>query len=133
MVNTTVCKLYGNPSSDFILSVKQYDVLACKKCDLFYINPYPEESSAHSKVKEYSHNDLVIVDAKKPELYKPLSLFIKMQSARNHINKKIVCFIAAVLGSKNARLKKERFEEFKQTYLNVSGQKFASVDDSKLI
>jgi len=64
MVNTTVCKLCGNPSSDFIFSVKQYDVLACKECGLFYINPYPEESSAHSKVKEYSYNDLDIADAK---------------------------------------------------------------------
>lgn len=74
-MNMTVCKLCGNPSSDFIFSVRQYDVLACKECGLFYINPYPEESGAHSKVKEYSYDDIDIADAEKH--YQATSMFLE--------------------------------------------------------
>lgn len=90
----------------------------------------------HKKVKDLGY-DCEILDvlspndpsAKKPELYKPLSSSIKMQSTQSHINKKIARCLTTLLGSKNDQSRKSRFEAFKRDYLAVSERKFASVDD----
>ncbi|MEN6385118.1 MAG: polysaccharide pyruvyl transferase family protein [Phycisphaerales bacterium] len=90
----------------------------------------------HKKVKDLGY-DCEILDvlapndpcAKRPQIYKPLASSQKMQSIKNRINKKIVTFMAKILGTKNAQLKKEKFEQFKKMYMAVSERKFASVDD----
>lgn len=79
--------------------------------------------------------DLLAFDhpsAAMPELYKALPSAKNARSIRNRINHKMVEIlnsIGEVLNSKNVRIKKERFEKFKQAYIAVSGQKYASVDD----
>ena len=93
----------------------------------------------HRKVRDLGY-DCEILDvlspnhpsAKRPELYKQLWSAKKMISTRNRINIKLMKFlnsIVAGLGSKNARTRKDRFEKFKQAYMAVSEQKYASVDD----
>jgi len=93
----------------------------------------------HKKVRDLGY-DCEILDllspkhpsAKVPELYKPISVSKKMRSTKSHINKKLseaLTFIGTVLNSKNARIRKKRFGEFKQTYMAVSEHKYCSVDD----
>jgi len=93
----------------------------------------------HKKVKDLGY-DCEIFDvlspyhphAKKSQLYKPFSASEKKLRIKGRINTKlqrIIDSVAAVLNLKNARRRKERFENFKQMYLTVSERKYFSVDD----
>lgn len=70
--------------------------------------------------------------AKKPQLYKPFLASHKKLSLKNQINTKIqkeLNRIAKSLHSKSARLRKKRFEDFKDRYLRSSERKYYSVDN----
>ena len=56
------CPLCSSGEANFIFQVKKYRLMSCKECDLFFIDPYPDESKTHTTVPTYGYQDLTIVD-----------------------------------------------------------------------
>lgn len=59
-MNNAVCPLCGKQENKKCFSERNYDVLACKNCELFFIHPYG--SNVHEKVLTYDYDNLEILD-----------------------------------------------------------------------
>lgn len=59
-MKNVVCPLCGSFETEFRFSERNYDVLACKACELFFINPYG--NNVHEKVSMYDYDNLAILD-----------------------------------------------------------------------
>lgn len=59
-MNNAVCPLCGRQENEKCFSERNYDVLACKKCELFFIHPYG--SDVHERVSSYDYDNLEILD-----------------------------------------------------------------------
>ncbi len=60
-----VCPLCRRRDSRFCFSERDYELLSCQFCGLFFINPYPEENIFHNKVSEYSYKTLRIIGSER--------------------------------------------------------------------
>lgn len=56
-----ICPLCNSDQSRYCFSERGYQLLACNRCDLFYIDPYPE--NVHERVAEYDYDDLEILNS----------------------------------------------------------------------
>jgi len=54
-----ICPLCGSYENEKSFSEKNYDVLACKSCELFFIYPY--ENDIHEKVSTNKYDNLEII------------------------------------------------------------------------
>lgn len=59
----TFCPLCREIESDFLFPVRNYNLLACKKCELLFIDPYPDD--IHTNVSENSYKELKVIDVEK--------------------------------------------------------------------
>ncbi len=59
-MNKAICPLCKSNQSQYCFSERDYQLLACNTCDLFFIHPYPGE--VHERVKEYDYDDLEILN-----------------------------------------------------------------------
>jgi SAM-dependent methyltransferase len=59
------CPLCGNRRHDLCFSQNGSTLLACKECDLFFIDPYPEEGDVHAKVSEERCDNTELIDAER--------------------------------------------------------------------
>ena len=59
-MKSVICPLCGCYDSEKRFSERNYDLLACKNCELFFIHPYGTD--VHKKVTTYGYEELKIVD-----------------------------------------------------------------------
>lgn len=59
-MKNAICPLCGSDENEKCFSERNYDVLACKTCELFFIHPYGTD--VHKKVLAYDYDDLKILD-----------------------------------------------------------------------
>ena len=58
-----VCPLCKAQDNEYCFSERNYDLKRCNNCELFFIEPYPED--VHNIVSEYSYDELEIVNPEK--------------------------------------------------------------------
>lgn len=60
------CLLCGSRDNEKRFSEHGYDLLVCRNCELFFIDPYPTSTAeVHERVVDYSYENLEIVDVNK--------------------------------------------------------------------
>ena len=62
-MKNAICPLCSNQENEKCFSERNYDVLACKNCELFFIHPYGND--VHEKVSTYDYDNLEILDPTK--------------------------------------------------------------------
>jgi SAM-dependent methyltransferase len=67
-MNIPVCPLCGSHEHTACFSERRFDVLACHGCDLFFICPYPDEDGVHHRVREYTYDDLQVLNESRHHL-----------------------------------------------------------------
>lgn len=61
MSNRPICPLCGHNDYEKYFSERNYNLLACSKCELFFIDPYIYDT--FNKVTTYDYKDLTILDS----------------------------------------------------------------------
>jgi len=62
-MTSPICPLCKANKNEYLFSVRNYNVVSCNKCELFFINPYPKDVYNH--VIKYSYDKLEILDVEK--------------------------------------------------------------------
>jgi SAM-dependent methyltransferase len=55
------CPLCGSRRHRYVFSERGYGVRQCDECELFFIDPYPDDQSQFHTVSDYNYDDLQIV------------------------------------------------------------------------
>jgi SAM-dependent methyltransferase len=64
-MSMVICPLCESKDNQKKFVENGYGVLQCRNCELFFIDPYPTNPEArHSKVQEYTFDDIIITGAK---------------------------------------------------------------------
>ena len=58
-----VCPLCKTQDNEYCFSERNYNLRRCNNCELFFIDPYPE--NIHNRVSEYNYDELEIVNPEK--------------------------------------------------------------------
>jgi SAM-dependent methyltransferase len=60
-----ICPLCSEPHAQYRFSERGYNLVQCSRCQLFYIDPYPEAlENRHKIVASFAYEELAILDAK---------------------------------------------------------------------
>lgn len=58
----SACPLCGCSEQQYIFSERDHNLIQCESCDLFFIDPYPEQDAVYETVSDYEYDDLEILD-----------------------------------------------------------------------